>query len=82
MFILLDGKELKGTCMEIVEAIKNESFDPNQFEDMDEYMEELQKRIWRLSGTGVDIKGDTTAERAESLINELTRIGYIELKEE
>lgn len=48
----------------------------------DELIEEIGRTAWRAFGIGLQISGDTYAERAESLIREMDRNNMLTIEEE
>lgn len=48
----------------------------------DELIEEIGRTAWRAFGIGLQITGDTYAERAESLIREMDRNNMLTIEEE
>lgn len=54
-------------------------FDSPQGED---YIKEIQNTAWRCFGIGLQVEGNTPAERAESLLREMAKNNMIEIKED
>lgn len=68
----------KGTPpMEIVESIRQMAFDPEQFGSTDSYISWLVDNLSRCHEIEVRVTGNTTEDRAASLVEELKRHGLI-----
>lgn len=54
-------------------------FDKRSEEDL---IEEITHTIWRAFGIGLQVEGDTLAERAESLLREMAKNEIVKIEEE
>ena len=50
--------------------------------DGDDYINSIKETAWRCFGIGLQVTGDTYAERAESLLREMAKHNMITIKEE
>jgi hypothetical protein len=64
-------------ALSVLEAIRQESFDPEHFGSMDDYIDWLKDNLLRCSDIIVSVSGKSTDERAASLVSELQRNGLI-----
>lgn len=48
----------------------------------DDLIKEIQNTAWRAFGVGLQVKGDTYAERAESLLREMDKANMLKIEEE
>jgi len=48
----------------------------------DDLITEIQQTAWRAFGTGLQVQGDTYAERAESLLREMNKHHMINIEED
>lgn len=48
----------------------------------DDLIEEIKRTAWRCFGIGLQVTGDTFAERAESLLREMDRVHMVTIEEE
>jgi hypothetical protein len=64
-------------ALTVLEAIRQESFDPEHFGSMDDYIDWLKENLLRCSDIIVSVAGESTEERAASLVSELQRNGLI-----
>ena len=48
----------------------------------DDYIKVVQQTAWRAFGIGLQVTGDTYAERAESLLREMNKAKMIIIKED
>lgn len=75
--VMFDGHHLTGSAEEIIQFMWERHFDHEQFKDLDTYMKWLEQSVWRFSAKGVKAEGDTTRDRAESLLVQLAEIGLV-----
>lgn len=48
----------------------------------DDLIEEISQTIWRAFGIGLQVEGETLAERAESLLREMAKNEIVKIEEE
>jgi hypothetical protein len=78
--IMRDGRAFEGTATEIVHEMQHGGpaggisfIDPNL--TMDEYIDLVVKQAREFAGAELRVVGDSTAERALSLLQEMNRMG-------
>lgn len=48
----------------------------------DDLIEEIRRTAWRAFGIGLQVQGETYAERAESLLREMDKNSMVKIEEE
>lgn len=66
------------------EAILRVMHNARMMDDLagDDLIQEIQRTAWRAFGIGLQVKGDTYAERAESLLREMDKANMLIIEEE
>lgn len=73
------GKErMSGKGEEIVKQMAS-LVKTREFENTDDYIEWVSQGLWRLERIGIQVIGETPAERAYSLLDALNRSGKIRI---
>ncbi len=80
------GARISGTPAEIMVILRAQAYRPELLPEtarrsLTGYMDHLEKEIWRLYGVGIKSAGETTGQRAESMLNELARVGFLQIEE-
>jgi hypothetical protein len=65
---------------EVVESIRSLAFDPDCFGSTDNYIDRMIDNLACFHEKHVTVTGNTTEERAASLVSELRRCGLIEFE--
>lgn len=81
MKILIDEDVFEGSPSEIMERLWDQSFDPDEFPDLDSYMRYLQGNIRRMADIPCDLSGGTRDEKALALFEKLQDIDALEILE-
>lgn len=68
----------EGTALEVVKGFMNEGFTMFNTEYVDAYIIDAKHHLWRLTGIGLAVQGDTEEQRAESFIHGLIENKIIE----
>jgi hypothetical protein len=68
------GDVYRGTAVEIVKAMQATAFFDRD-KPVDEYLDSLPENLERFTGKRITLTGRTLRERAESLLDELVRVG-------
>lgn len=55
----------------IIKEIREKSFDPEHFGSMENYLDWLQKSLWKFNQISIDISGETTEEKCQSMVDSL-----------
>lgn len=66
------------------ETILNLMKDARRLDNLsgDALIDEISRTAWRAYGIGLQVQGDTYAERAENLLHEMDKAHMIEIEEE
>ena len=74
------GTTLTGSPVTILRIMQDARlFDKKKDEDL---IEEITHTIWRAFGIGLQVEGNTLAERAESLLREMAKNEIVKIEEE
>lgn len=65
------------TALSVIDSIRQRAFDPDSFGSMDDYITWLAGNLSRCHDVEIAVVGDTTEDRAASLVGELQRHGLI-----
>lgn len=68
--VLIEGKPFEGTATQILTAISHKNFFIT-YKDLNEFIEQSVRDIWRLYAIGISVVGKTIEEKSESMINQL-----------
>jgi hypothetical protein len=72
-----DGRELEGTPLQIVQAMRALAFG-REDQSVESYIAWVAEQLSRLMAVTIDVNGDTVDAQAMSLVNELIRTGFAE----
>lgn len=64
-------------ALTVIDEIRQKAFDPDSFGTVDEYIVWLAENLSRCHDIVITVTGNTTDERAESLVAELLQHGLI-----
>lgn len=64
-------KVVKVTPLELVQILKEQAYDHERFESLDEFMIWSAQSIWRFQSKGIDIQGESLEDRCDSFILQL-----------
>lgn len=82
MKVTIEGyTTLTGNPEAILQLIRDSQiFNPDM--STEDCIESIQHTAWRCFGTNLEVEGDTTAERAESLLRAMEENNMIKIEEE
>ena len=81
MKIRIEEEVLEGTGTEIMDRLRNRSFDPTEFPDADTYIWFLQNNVIRTTEMDCPLPDGSTERRARAMLKHLERIGALVLLE-
>ena len=70
-----------GTGTEIMDQLRDRSFDPTEFQDTDTYIWFLQSNVIRTTEMDCPLPDGSTERRAQAMLKHLERIGALVLLE-
>lgn len=81
MKIQLEDTTYTGTGTEIMDQLRDRSFDPTEFPDTDTYIWFLQSNVIRTTEMDCPLPDGSTERRAQAMLKHLERIGALVLLE-
>ena len=81
MKIQIEDTTYTGTGTEIMDQLRNRSFDPTEFPDTDTYIWFLQSNVIRTTEMDCPLPDGSTERRAQAMLKHLERIGALVLLE-
>ena len=79
--IRIEQNVLEGTGTEIVNLLRQWTFDPDEFPDTESYILQLQDNYTRTTGLACDLPRGSTETRARAMLMQLAKIGALGLLE-
>ena len=73
---------MSGSPITILRLMRDARFFHDGPADLDDYITEMQQAAWRIYNVGLCVRGETIAERAESLVREMARHRLLEIEED
>lgn len=65
--------------VDVIEGIRQKSFDPDQFDSLDGYLEFLAHSIWKFQSVGIQIPVGSLEYKCSSVVDQLVAHGFIEI---
>ena len=81
MKIQIEDATYTGTGTEIMDQLRERSFDPTEFPDTDTYIWFLQNKVIRTTEMDCPLPDGSTERRARAMLKHLERIGALVLLE-
>lgn len=81
MKIQIEDTTYTGTGTEIMDQLRDRSFDPTEFPDTDTYIRFLQNNVIRTTEMDCPLPDGSTERRARAMLKHLERIGALVLLE-
>ena len=81
MKIQIEDTTYTGTGTEIMDQLRDRSFDPTEFPDTDTYIWFLQINVIRTTEMDCPLPDGSTERRAQAMLKHLERIGALVLLE-
>ena len=71
----------EGTAAEIMDRLRNETFDPTEFPDTESYLWFLQSNVIRTTGMNCPLPDADVETQAQAMLRHLARIGGLRMLE-
>lgn len=81
MKIQIEETVYEGTAVEIMESLRDQTFDPAEFPDVESYIWFLQSNVIRTTGMDCPLPGGDAETQAQAMFRHLDRIGALKLLE-
>lgn len=81
MKIQIEETVYEGTATEIMDRLRNQTFDPTEFPDIESYIWFLQSNVIRTTGMDCPLPDGDAETQAAALLRHLDRFGALKLLE-
>lgn len=81
MKIQIEETVYEGTATEIMGRLRNQTFDPTEFPDIESYIWFLQSNVIRTTGMDCSLPDGDAETQAAALLRHLDRFGALKLLE-
>ena len=82
MKVLIDGSIHEGSGTEIMEQLRQLTFDPGEYPDTESYIWQLRSNFMRSTGMDCDLPESGTERMALAMIAQLAKVGALEVLED
>ena len=82
MKVLIDGSVHEGSGTEIMEQLRQLTFDPDEYPDTESYIWQLRSNFMRSTGMDCDLPESGTERMALAMIAQLAKVGALEVLED
>ena len=79
MKVLIDGSVHEGSGTEIMEQLRQLTFDPDDYPDTESYIWQLRSNFMRSTGMDCDLPESGTERMALAMIAQLAKVGALEV---
>ena len=81
MKVQIEQKTYEGTAAEIMDCLRNETFDPTEFLDTESYLWFLRSNAIRMTGIDCPLPDADVETQAQAVLRHLARIGGLRMLE-
>ena len=82
MKVSIDGTVYEGTGTEIMEALRQQSFDPTEYPDTESYIWQLRENFIRATDLDCVLPESDVERQAQTMIEHLAKAGSLEVLED
>lgn len=82
MKVMIDGSIHEGSGTEIMEQLRQLTFDPDEYPDTESYIWQLRSNFMRSTGMDCDLPESGTERMALAMIAQLAKVGALEVLED
>ena len=82
MKICIDERTYEGTGEEIMEQLRQETFDPTEYPDTESYIWQLRSNFIRATDLECDLPETGVERQARAMIDRLAKAGSLEVLED
>ena len=82
MKIRIDERTYEGTGEEIMEQLRQQTFDPTEYTDTAHYIRQLRSNFIRATDLACDLPESGVERQARTMFTHLARAGALEILEE
>ena len=81
MKIQIEELAYSGSAAEILDQLRAEAFDPDEFPDTEHYLDYVRNNVIHSTGQEFDLPDGSTEVRAQALIHHLSSLGGLTILE-
>ena len=82
MKVSIDGNVYEGTGTEIMESLRQQSFDPTEYPDTESYIRQLRENFIRATDLDCILPESDVERQAQTMIAHLAKAGSLEVLED
>lgn len=82
MKVVIDGTAHEGSGTEIMEQLRRQTFDPDEYPDTESYIWQLRANFMRSTGLECDLPSGSVERMACAMIARLEKVGALEVLED
>ena len=82
MKIQIEETVYEGTAMEIMGCLRDQTFDPTEFPDIESYIWFLQSNVIRATGLDFPLPEGDVEQQAQTLFAQLAKVGALTILED
>ena len=82
MKILIDERTYKGSAMEIMEQLRQQTFDPTEYPDTESYIYQLRSNFIRATDLDCPLPDSGVEGQARAMFSHLAKAGALTILEE
>ena len=82
MKICIDERTYEGSAAEIMEQLRQQTFDPTEYPDAESYIQQLCSNFIRATDLDCVLPEGDTEQRARAMFAHLARVGALTILEE
>ena len=79
MKICIDERTYEGSAVEIMEWLRQQTFDPTEYPDTERYIHQLRSNFIRATGLDCPLPESGVERQAQAMIRQLARYGALEV---
>ncbi len=81
MKIRIDERTYEGSATEIMEQLRQQTFDPTEYPDTESYIHQLRSNFIRATDLDCPLPDGDTEEQARAMFAHLAKVGALEVLE-
>ena len=82
MKICIDERAYQGSAVEIMEQLRQQTFDPTEYPDIESYIHQLRSNFIRATDLDCPLPDGDAEEQAQAMFAHLARAGALEVLED
>ena len=82
MTIRIDERTYEGSAAEIMEQLRQQTFDPTEYPDTESYIYQLRSNFIRATDLDCDLPESSVEQQAQTMLIHLAKAGALEVLED